>query len=85
MVTPQDLIHRLKSWKHLTRICHFLWQQTSQKNQFNKIQKPSNTCVIKYKGLKMFWDEGNSHGVQETTLKNLSHTFLKCRNYNLAT
>ena len=33
----------------------------------------------------MFWDEGNSHGVQETTLKNLSQTFHKCRNYNLAT
>ena len=58
---------------------------TSPKNQFNKIEKPSNTCVIKYKGPKMFWDEGNSHGVQETTLKYLSQTFHKCRNYNLAT
>ena len=75
MVTPQDLQESVISFG----------SKRLKKKQFNKIQKPSNTCVIKYKGPKMFWDEGNSHRVQETTLKNLSQTFHKCRNYNLAT
>ena len=85
MVTPLDLIPGSKVGNTLQESVISFSSKRLKKNQFNKIQKPSNTCVIKYKEPKMFRDEGNSHGVQETTLKNLSQTFHKCRNYNLAT